>query len=218
MTDIVSPEPPTRAHRAPAGEGERLRTQLLDVTERLLSERGSMDAVSLRQVAGEVGVTATSIYLHFADKEDLFIAVCHRRFEDLAAVLHHARSGSAAPVEQLQACIRAYVDFGLAHPVAYKVLFGTLPKSMILERVPEDELIGLQIIHEMAQIVHQGIEEGDFREVDPFACTVGLWAVSHGLVGAMDHSQDFPQLTVDGLVEVTVGMMLDGLRPRTGDA
>ncbi len=49
----------------------------------LLTETGSEDAVSIRAVAQRVGVSAPSIYLHFADKRALIDAVCEEVFEAL---------------------------------------------------------------------------------------------------------------------------------------
>ncbi len=203
-----------RGHRAAAGDGEILRVQLLDAAERLLSEKGSMEAVSLRQVARDVGVSATSVYLHFKDKQDLFIGVCSRRFEDLAQVLRQARAEHQTPADQLRASGAAYVRFGLERPVEYTVLFSALPMETILERVPEDELVGLQTLSEMADLVQVGMDAGDFRAGDPYTAALGLWAVCHGLVGTLDHGHAKPGVDPSVVVQTTLDMVLDGLRPR----
>ncbi|HUG85827.1 MAG TPA: helix-turn-helix domain-containing protein, partial [Euzebya sp.] len=80
-----------RAYRAPAGGGDQLRHELLDAAEALLIEKGSVTDVSLRHVARTVGVSATSVYLHFADKDDLMLAVCQRCFTEFVAVLRSSR-------------------------------------------------------------------------------------------------------------------------------
>jgi AcrR family transcriptional regulator len=214
MSTSTPPRPPTRGHRAAAGEGDLLRTQLLDAAERLLAEKRSLDAVSLRQVAREVGVSATSVYLHFADKTDLFIGVCSRRFERLAEVLREARAGADSPVEQLRACGAAYVRFGLDRPVEYATLFGALPMDVVADRLPAEEMVGLQALAEMAEIVAEGIGQEAFRPVDPYTAAVGLWAVVHGLVGALDHGHGKAGLSAEAVVEATLDLVLDGLRPR----
>jgi AcrR family transcriptional regulator len=214
--DTEVPDSPAagRGHRAAAGEGDLLRTQLLDAAERLLSQKGSLDAVSLRQVARDVGVSATSVYLHFRDKQDLFIGVCSRRFEDLAAALREARAGFDSPVDQLRASGAAYVRFGLERPVEYKVLFGAMPMDVILDRVPEEELVGLQTLAELAGLVQEGMDAGVFRTGDAFTTAVSLWSVCHGLVGALDHGHGKPGITAADVIETTLDMVLEGLRPR----
>src|SRR5207248_11518684 len=119
----VSAAPPPRRTRARRGEGELLRTQILDAAERLLIETGSEEAVSIRRIAEAVGVTPPSIYLHFADKDELIFAVCERQFEALDRVMDEAVVGIEDPLEELYARGKAYVRFGLDHPEEYRILF-----------------------------------------------------------------------------------------------
>ena len=112
----MSSAPPAGRTRARRGEGELLHTQILDAAERLLIETGNEEAVSIRRIAEAVGVTPPSIYLHFADKEELIFAVCERQFEALDRVVEEAVIGIDDPVEELYARGKAYVRFGLEHP------------------------------------------------------------------------------------------------------
>ncbi|MET8763563.1 helix-turn-helix domain-containing protein [Lentzea sp. NPDC004782] len=57
------------------GEGERLRRETLGAATRILEETGREDALSLRVVAREVGISAPSVYLHFKDKTELITTV-----------------------------------------------------------------------------------------------------------------------------------------------
>ena len=217
----MPPDPATgRAgvgHRAAAGEGERLREQLLDAAEAQLIARGSIQAVSLRQVARDVGVSATSVYLHFSDKDDLFLAVCTRRFIALGELLREARVGHRSAVDQLRAAGHAYVRFGLDHPGQYHVLFGGgVPMEVVKERLPEEERVGLQVKLELAGVIQRGIEAGEFRPVDPIVTTVSLWATVHGLVEVLTHGTGTDtELPADLLVDQTMDLLLQGLQADT---
>lgn len=200
-----------RAYRAAAGDGAVLRGQLLDAAEALLVEKGSIAGVSLRQVARTVGVSATSVYLHFSDKDELLLAVCQRRFGEFVQLLRETRAAHEGPVAQLTACGTAYVHFGLDHPEQYKVLFGSLPAEFALERLPPEELVGLQALQEIAEIVAAGVAAGDFRPVEPFDTAVTLWALVHGLVGVISHGHDKP-IDVGGLIEGSLQLVLQGLQ------
>lgn len=200
-----------RAYRAPAGGGEQLRHDLLDAAEALLLEKGSVADVSLRQVARTVGVSATSVYLHFSDKDELMLAVCQRRFTEFATVLRAARAQHDSPVDQLLACGRAYVQFGLDHPEQYKVLFGTLPFDVALERLSPEEMVGLQALSEIAGIVGEGVTQGVFRPVEPLDTAITLWALVHGLVGVITHGHDKP-IDPEALVEHSLRLLLTGLQ------
>lgn len=198
-------------HRAPAGEGDRLRDQLLDAAEHQLVERGSIAAVSLRQVARDVGVSATSVYLHFTDKDDLFIHVCQRRFQALAELMRTARAGADSATEQLRLAGGAYVRFGLEHPEQYQALLS-LKLEEVMTRIPEDELVGLQTLQEMAEVVVAGIEAGEFKPVDPFGAAISLWATVHGLVSVIHHSITMmEEIDSEALLEQTLDMVMHGL-------
>src|SRR6266498_1634694 len=115
--------------RARRGEGEKLRDDLLDATERLMIESGRADAVSIRAIADAVGVTPPSIYLHFPDKESLIFAVCERHFETFDSVIERAGASTDDPVESLRRRGRAYIRFGLENPEPYRILFMTRNES-----------------------------------------------------------------------------------------
>src|SRR5438132_12628348 len=90
-------------HRAPRGQGELLREEILEATERLLVGSGGDEAaVSIRGVADAVGVTPPSIYLHFADKNELIFAVCEKHFAEFDRLRQEAASGSSDPLESLR--------------------------------------------------------------------------------------------------------------------
>lgn len=71
--------------------------RLLAVATALFSRKG-YDAVSIREIASEAGITLSSLYHHFGDKRQLYIAVHLREFSRSSARLEAAaqRGGSAA--------------------------------------------------------------------------------------------------------------------------
>lgn len=212
MTDTAR----SRGHRAAAGEGDRLREELLDAAEAELLAKGSAAGLSLRAVARAVGVSPTAVYLHFDDKDALVLAVCSRRFDAFAAMLREARVGHDSPAAQLRACGRAYVRFGLEHPEQYEVLFGGsgMSAEQIAERLGPEEMVGLQALHELAEVVRAGVDAAEFRPVDPFPTAVSLWAVTHGLVGVLTHGHgdDAEEVPADVLVDHTLDLLLTGLQ------
>jgi AcrR family transcriptional regulator len=118
MVDVTITRP-----RAKKGEGELLRTEILEAAEKLLLETGSEEAVSIRAVAEATGVTAPSIYRHFTDKQHLLFEVCSRQFDRLDEVIRAACEGIDDPLLAMQARGRAYVRFGVEHPEHYRIMF-----------------------------------------------------------------------------------------------
>lgn len=116
-----------RRQRNPRGEGERLREEIIGAAIKVLSAIGPEDPFSLRAVAKEAKIAAPSVYIHFADRNVLLLAVMEKLFREqitlrAAAEEKAAQSGGGA-WKRLLARSLAAVEFGLKHPGHYKVLF-----------------------------------------------------------------------------------------------
>lgn len=98
-----------------------LRAALIEEGLRLL-EAVEPAGLSLREIARNVGVSATAVYRHFPDKDALLAALAEHGLELLAqrqrAVLARSRGNSG-----FAALGRAYVRFALAHPGLYRLMF-----------------------------------------------------------------------------------------------
>lgn len=85
---------------------------IIDVVNRLLSEKG-FDAMTVDEVAFEVGVAKASLYKHFPSKEDLAAAAMVRVMQRAIAEL--ARIDTAlAPIDKLKATARWMMQLKLA--------------------------------------------------------------------------------------------------------
>ena len=120
-----------RRSRARRGEGDLLRDEILAATERLLFDAGDPEAVSIRAVARAVGVTPPAIYLHFADKTELIHQVCENHWDRLNADLRAAVGDVDDVMVWLETVGRAYIDWGLTHPEAYRILFMGRPQDVL---------------------------------------------------------------------------------------
>jgi AcrR family transcriptional regulator len=199
----------TRRRRAARGHGELLREEILAAAEKLLIRTGDQGAVSIRAVADAVGVTPPSIYLHFADKNDLIFAVCERHFAKLDEVLEEAGSRSNDPAESLHLRGEAYVRFGLDHPEQYRILFMTKPAD-VPEGWSHDRLINNAAFGHLIQAVQRCLEAGVFPSGDPVLIASGLWALAHGITSLLiaDRGLAWP---LDELLDHVLGTYQGGL-------
>ncbi len=95
-----------------AREKSEIRDKILDAARELFITHG-YEGVSMRKVAEKIEYSPTAIYLHFADKEDLFHQLCQEDFARLAEVFQSSAM-PADPVARIQEIGRVYVQFGLA--------------------------------------------------------------------------------------------------------
>jgi AcrR family transcriptional regulator len=144
-----------------------LRAVILAEAARLIAERGA-DAVSLRQLAREAGVSHAAPAHHFTDRRGLFTALAAEGFRLLAAGLTEARP------EFIDAAL-AYVRFAIDHPGHYAVMFD---RSLI---DPDDpELVAAQATAgaELARGV--GTLADPHANTDPAAARLAAWSLVHG--------------------------------------
>lgn len=116
----------TQRVRNPWGQGERLRTEILDAAVRLLSELGGEEALTIRGVARAAGIAPASIYQHFADKAALVRGVIDHDYEQLSAAMREAdqSAGTGDVVGRVRAQMHAYCRFAIANPGHYRLMLG----------------------------------------------------------------------------------------------
>jgi AcrR family transcriptional regulator len=168
--------------------------------------------VSIRAVAEAVGVTPPSIYLHFADKNDLIFAICEKYFDELDRATEQAGHGSDDPVESLMLRGRAYVRFGLDNPEPYRVLFMRKPDATPLpfqyEKIISSSAFG-HLFEAVAGAIAAGRIEGDSMLV-----SISLWSAVHGLTSLLISKPDFPWPDVDQLIDKVTRAALYGVVAR----
>jgi AcrR family transcriptional regulator len=175
-----------RRPRLPKGEGRQLRAEILAATEQMLLETGSAQAVSIRGVADAVGVTPPSIYRHFADKDRLIFEVCARHFTALEDHIVAATAGVEDPVDRLAVMGRAYIEFGVANPEPYRIMFMTRADRAPVEFQGE-VLVDSACFDLLTASVQECIDAGRFRpeHTDAYRLSLGFWARVHGLTSLL---------------------------------
>ena len=102
---------------------EGFRERLIDAAEHLFATHG-LDAVTMRQLAGVLGVSPMTPYRYFKDKDDILAAVRARAFNRHADALERAFDETPGDVgTRANAVGDAYVRFAFDNPEAYKLMF-----------------------------------------------------------------------------------------------
>jgi AcrR family transcriptional regulator len=194
--------------RNPRGEGDRLRQELISAANRLLENGASHESLSLRAVAREVGIAATSVYLHFPDKTALLLAVYERHFAELADHLSQAIARHADPAARLRAAAVAYCEFAADRPDVYQVLF-TVPGSASPPRViPAGQRPGAAVLLTVQKVIAECIDARLLPPADPYAATVCLWASLHGLIALRTARPNVAWPPSDTLIDTLLAIWL----------
>jgi AcrR family transcriptional regulator len=104
------------------GAADEQRERILSAAVDLLAEAGP-SGLSTRAVAAAAGVQTPTLYRLFADKDGLLDAVATFGFESYLAEKRAFEPGED-PVEDLRRGWDVHVEFGLANPAIYTLMYG----------------------------------------------------------------------------------------------
>jgi TetR/AcrR family transcriptional regulator len=153
------------------GEPEKTRAAILKSALEEFSHEGVTGART-DEIARRAGVNKALLYYYFKDKEGLYAAALEQVFsglnERVMTVLEHA---SLAPRQKLLKYVEAHFDYIASSPVYPRLVqrefMRTTGKTLspvasrILERY------GKPIYSKLTALIRQGVESGEFRQVDP---------------------------------------------------
>jgi AcrR family transcriptional regulator len=116
---------------SPAADGgadrDQVRQRVIGAAVDLLTREGR-DAVTTRRVAAEAGLQPPALYRLFGDKEGLIDAVAEHGFASFLAA-KHVDEKLADPIADLRAGWDLAVEFGLANPALYTLMYGEPARS-----------------------------------------------------------------------------------------
>ncbi len=202
------PEQQRTRRRSARGAGGELREEVLRAAMELLAETGEEDAMSLRAVADQVGVSVPSIYLHFADKQSLLDAICDRVFAALDASMRAAVDGAANPLEALRRQGVAYVEFAVANPEHYRLVM--MRKHAFTQEQYADLVMASAAFSHLVSTVAECVTAGVFVG-EPDQLALRLWSTAHGLASLLVAKPYFPWPELAPLIDQTISMAGLGL-------
>ncbi|MCM6772635.1 TetR/AcrR family transcriptional regulator [Nocardia sp. CDC159] len=171
-----------RRPRSARGTGAALRAEILQAARDLLAHTGNADAVSIREVSRRVGVSAPSIYRHFADKDALIEAVVAQVFENLDAAMAAAIDPAASPIMRMRDQGLAYVRFALDHPEQYRIATAASSRH---RASAVDQVLGSAVFQRFSQTIREAMDSGLIAPGDPLPVVLQMWASAHGIVSLM---------------------------------
>jgi AcrR family transcriptional regulator len=153
-----------------------LRRALISAAHDLLEVEGP-DALSLRAVAREAGVSPAAPYHHFKDKGELLAAVADQGFADLGEDLRKILEGTASPADRIGAMGAAYVSFAVRRRPLYRVMIAT---SRTRDQPPAPGSTHSDVVGLMRSVIAETSGPGATDE-DIDLANMAAWAFIHGL-------------------------------------
>ncbi len=135
----------------------------------------------MRKVANQAGISATAIYRHFENKEEMLFNLVVRGSDIFLEYLSRGLKGKT-PKKRLVLCGEAYCDFALEHPSYYRILFMAPKEHLGLERlnaIAANEFACTFTF--LVDRVRECMESNVLSQNEPEKIAAMLWAHNHGL-------------------------------------
>lgn len=195
----------------PSGtKGEQTRAALRQNAISLLYRRG-YEGMSLRLLASETGLQASSIYNYIDSKEEFVAQIVCETLRELVAALLDSFQESDSARDKLRKYVSTLVDWNTLRKqeaIISQTETRILPKPFI------DEFMKLRREFEMIgfKMVEQGISENTFSVSDPKLASIAIYNLLMGI--AVWYQKD-GRLSVDELKEEYISLVENmlGIKP-----
>ena len=167
---------PAKKPAKPYHHGD-LRRALLDEALRTIQTHG-VEQLTLRTVGERLGVSRSALYRHFADKQSLLATVGKEGFRMLRQSIADAWEQNGRGRVGFEAMGKAYIQFAVAHPSHYRVMFGGF-----IESAAKDDHFLSEAKAAFEVLVDALVEQqkaGEIRRDDPVLMARFIWALFHG--------------------------------------
>lgn len=167
-----------------------LKTSLIEAANVILLRDGA-DALSLRAIAAEVGVSHMAPYSHFKNKKELILAVSSAGFEYLADVMELKTQQYESAGELILSYGAAYLDFAVGNPQLYRLMLGQVEtqgrknqKEASKDKQPikpEKKKGTISNSKRPFVLLHEAFSKRGGDEAHIRAQALGAWSMVHGM-------------------------------------
>ena len=152
-----------------------LRSALVAEGLRLLAAHDA-EHVGLREIARNVGVSATAVYRHFPDKSALLSALAFEGGEQLAKQQLASQQAAGGGVPGFDATGRVYVRFALANPALFRLMMVNARDGAVFDG-RSDQVSGLNLLRRNIAELATPDTSAHIQRIR----AVQSWAMVHGL-------------------------------------
>lgn len=187
---------------------ERSRKAVIRIAAARLFRKKGYNATGMRDLAGEVGVEAASLYNHIQSKADLLREICFRIVEDFTSQLNQVESdGSLDSLQKLESVIRFHIRMWIER--LDEVLVAN-NESKHLEEPHLDAFLQERRIYvrRLEEIIEAGIEQGQLKDTSPYVVVLTLMSAVRGIefwhrtkknIRAQELENDMTGLLIQGI-------------------
>jgi AcrR family transcriptional regulator len=145
------------------------RDQVIETARRLFGARGTTD-VPMEEIAAEAGVARSTVYVYFANRDELLRACVQSMYDRLQDAVSLVDAEQASPRARLYSLLIGVLERVDESPAFFRLAMATHGTGGEGSAAVGGALmlIGLDMMRVLEQLVDAGVSSGDFRaDLDP---------------------------------------------------
>jgi AcrR family transcriptional regulator len=177
-----------------SAEIETIKEQILKHALELMNHHG-FDGFSMRKLGSRLGVSAKTIYNYYQNKDELYLVILTRGFEQLFNRFNNAYNTHRDPIKRLKNMGSEYMAFGLEHSNLYNLMFTWhVPKfkdyvGTPMEPVAQSELeTALKIADIFMRAIIEASGQTEMSENTARFHMIWMWSQMHGFIAGINNT------------------------------
>jgi TetR/AcrR family fatty acid metabolism transcriptional regulator len=141
------------------------RDQIMDTARRLFGERGTTD-VSMDEIAAEAGVARSTVYVYFANRDELLRACVQSMYDRMQDTIALVVANDASPKDRLRGLILGLLERIDESPAFFRLAMATQATTGAAGSAAVGGalmMIGLDMMRVLEELARAGVASGDFR-------------------------------------------------------
>lgn len=175
---------------------QEMKELILQTAKKMFIEEG-YEKTSLRKLAEKIEYSPATIYLYYADKDELFFAIQEQAFEMFFLEMSVVAS-YPDPFERLTHMGRIYMEFSLKNTELYDLMF-LMDAPMNSKMACEDWGSGHRSWTFLKEAVQACIDAGYFKTQDTLNVSRLIFSFIHGLITTYIRRRSMMEDNCDGL-------------------
>jgi AcrR family transcriptional regulator len=179
-------------------EKKERQNDIINATRKLIGHK-DFDEISMDEIAKEIGLGKSTLYLYFKNKESLYFAIVLRGIKIWDEMVKNGVNTSDSGLDSLISYKNVNKEFSNRYPEYFSLLYSptSIKKQFDMEKMENSQEFQ-EVRNVFKEILQVGIdaigkasEEGDIRkEVDPVEAIILLSIIYNGRVNMGDWSKE----------------------------
>ncbi|MBN8706592.1 MAG: TetR/AcrR family transcriptional regulator [Bacteroidetes bacterium] len=161
-------------------ERQEMRDLIVEKATQVFIELG-YEKASIRTIAERIEYSPATIYLYFKDKDWLFLEVQSVSFGLLLKEFEKTQT-IEDPIQRLHALGKAYLDFGIANPAHYELMFINKEPVNCIQKDEVEWHNGMKVMELFRSTLQSCIDAGKLKITNIDIAAFAIWGMVHGMV------------------------------------